>query len=307
MKWPNDRERESTMDKVRGRQQIIESAVQSLCSGFTPALFIWGPPGLGKSHILTSVLSGLCGSDWKHHTAYSTPKGLMLAIAEAPACIHLFEDCEKMLKTDLSASLLRAACGSPNGGPRWVTYETAHETLRVNFTGGVIIASNENLSRKNGPMQGVASRFRPMKWELTMEERVAVIATICRYPRQIGKITVSPADAKKVALTLIGMLQDADTADTLDLRLFAEHALPAFAHSVSTGVDNWQDMLAAKLSGACEKKEEGQSRRTERLRNLAQLIAAGPGKAADKVEEWKTKTGLGQAIYYRHLKASKRA
>jgi len=230
----------------------------------------------------------------------------MLSIAEAPTLIHLFEDCEKMLKTDLSASILRAACGSPDGKPRWVTYETAHETLKVNFTGGVIIATNENLSRANGPMQGVASRFRPMQWTMSMEERIAVIATICKFDRQVGKVTIKPAESKRVAMRLIQMMSETNMSVDLDLRLFTEHALPAYAHSQATGSGNWEEMLNAKLLGAVESRTEGQSRRTDRLRSLAQLISAGSGTAKEKVAEWKAKTGLGQAIYYRHLKATKR-
>src|SRR5208282_1469979 len=99
---------------VEKRRAILENAVSGVAKGFTSALFLWGPPGLGKSHLLTVMLDGIAGGGWKHHTAHSTPKALFMSLLEAPAAIHLYEDCEQLLKTALSASILRAACGSPN-------------------------------------------------------------------------------------------------------------------------------------------------------------------------------------------------
>ena len=289
----------------RQRRAILENAVQSVVKGFTSAIFCWGPPGLGKSHLLTVMLDGIAGKGWKHHTAYSTPKALLMSMAEAPNSVHLFEDCERMLKTDLAASLLRAACGSPNDRQRWVTYKTANEDFKINFTGGIIIATNQNLSKLNGPLQGVASRFRPIRWDMTLQERVAVILKIAEQPSIKGGIKLTAKQCHKVATSLIDMVNDSRSELDLDLRLFTEHALPAFAQSLGNPGMNWLDLMQAKLIGQAQTVEEGQGERTERLRELAQKIAAEGGKTKQKIDKWKSLTGLGQAIYYRHLKTSK--
>lgn len=306
MKRETPKERDDLLTRVCERAKIIETAVQSVVQGYTPALFVHGPPGLGKTRMLTTMLDGLAGKSWRHHTAYSTPKALMLSLAEDPSAIHLFEDCERMLKMDLSASLLRAACGAPGDRQRWVTYETAHETLRVNFTGGVIIASNENLAKKSGPLQGVASRFRPILWTMTLQERRAAIVNIAEQGWTRGKVSVSAKDALKVANALLDMIEDARLDVQLDIRLFTEHALPAFAHAASMGdPDGWADILLAKLTGTCETVSESRDAKSERLRQLALQIDASSGSGKEKLARWVSATQLGKAIYYRHLREAK--
>lgn len=302
MKLPQGKERQAHLDRVEARRRILETSVQAVVQGFSPALFVWGPAGLGKTHVLTTLLDGLCPGVWKHHTAYSTPKALMLAIAESPASLHLFEDCEKMLKTDLSASILRAACGAPGERMRWVTYETAHERFKVNFTGGILIATNSNLSRQTGPLQGVASRFRPICWSMTLDERLSVISQIADYPFSKGKVTLSESECHKVAVALVELVEQQADAMDLDIRLFTEHALPAYAHAKHTGQTNWQDVLLAKLSGVARTEGERQDEKTSRLQTLAEFIDRSGGTTKSKVGDWRAKTGLGQAIYYRHLK-----
>jgi hypothetical protein len=305
MKLPSQKEIDAVLKTVHERRKVIETAVASVVQGFTPALFVWGPPGLGKSHELTILLDATAGKGWRHHTAYSTPKALMMSIAEEPAAIHLFEDCERMLKTDLSASILRAACGAPNDRERIVSYETANETLRVRFTGGIVIATNANLARKDGPMQGVASRFRPIKWDMTLPERVAMVLHLADRQWVKAGVTISQKDSRKVARELVEMVLDSRSELSLDLRLFTEHAIPAFAQSQATPGMKWQDLMLSKLQGVASTLDENQSERTRRLQQLAVKIDMEGGNSKAKVAKWRSLTDLGQAIFYRHLKAAK--
>jgi hypothetical protein len=305
MKMPSTKEIQSVCAELQKRRNVVETAVASVVRGFTPALFVWGPPGLGKSHELTILLDATAGKGWRHHTAYSTPRALMMSIAEEPAAIHLFEDCERMMKTDLSASILRAACGAPNDRERIVSYETANETLRVRFTGGIIIATNANLAKNSGPMQGVASRFRPIKWDMTLRERVCMILHLAEVPRQKCGAQISVAESRKVARELVNMAMESRTELTVDLRLFTEHALPAYAMAKSTPGMKWQDLMLSKLEGTAVTEDENQHERTRRLQQLAEKIHLEGGSTKAKIAKWKQITDLGQAIYYRHLKGAK--
>jgi hypothetical protein len=291
--------------KIENRRAILENAVVGVVRGFTSALFVWGPPGLGKSHLLTVMLDGIAGNGWRHHTAHSTPKALFMSLVADPAAIHLYEDCERLLKTDLSASILRAACGSPNERDRWVTYETANEILRVKVTGGIVIATNQNLSRVNGPLQGVASRFRPIRWDMALEERIAMILHMADRPFRKQGVDVTTKECRKVAARLIEMVSESRSDLDLDLRLFAEHALPAFAQAKSMPGTNWEDLMQAKLLGVAQTAEDTQLERTRRLQQLAQKIHLEGGSTKQKIAKWKSLTDLGQAIYYRHLKGGK--
>jgi len=306
MKRMSENEIAKQMKLIDKRREILENGVQSVVKGFSSALFVWGPAGLGKSHLLTVMLDGIAGNGWRHHTAHSTPKAMFMSLLQEPAAIHLYEDCEKILKTDLSASILRAACGAPNERVRWITYETANEVLRVAFTGGIIIATNQNLSRQNGPLQGVASRFRPIRWDMTLQERIASILTIAKKPCVRGGISLTAKECLKVADALIEMCSDSTSPLDLDLRLFTEHALPAFAQSKQSPSMRWQDLMQAKLLGVATTVEDSQVERSRKLQQLAQKIDAEGGTSKEKVAKWKDLSGLGQAIYFRHLKNGRR-
>jgi hypothetical protein len=302
MKLMNERERTKLLETVNERAKVIETGVQAVVSGYQPAMFVWGPPGLGKTRMLTTLLDALVGKGWRHHTAYATPKALILSIADQSQSIHLFEDCEAMLKIEKSAGILRAACGQVGDRNRWVTHETAHENIRINFTGGIIIATNQNLAKGTGPLQGVASRFRPLLWTMTVEERIAAILNIAEGGWVRGSTRVSPTDCMKVASTLIDMVMDTRLGVELDIRLFTEHCLPAFAHARTTGtVNSWQDTILAKLTGTVETVGEAREEKTQRLRQLALQVSMAPGNTKTRLHRWHELTGLGKAIYYRHL------
>lgn len=302
MKAMNAREQKKCLDAIEKRRAILENAVLSVAKGFTSALFVWGSPGLGKSHLLTLMLDGICGAGWRHHTAHSTPKALFMSLVQEPDAIHLYEDCEKLLKTDLSASILRAACGAPNERERWITYETANEVLRVKFTGGIIIATNANMSRTNGPLQGVASRFRPIKWDMDTKERIASVMELASRPCVKNGVELNKKETMKVATRLIEMASDSKSHFDLDLRLFTEHALPAYAQAKQSPGMAWEDLLLAKLMGVASTVADTQAERTRHLQALAQKIHQEGGTTKEKIAKWKSLTDLGQAIYYRHLR-----
>lgn len=251
------------------------------------------------------MLDAIAGSGYVHHTAHSTPKAIFMSLLQMPDSIHLFEDCERVMKTDLSASILRAACGAPNDRERWVTYETADKNLRFKFTGGIVVATNENLSRKNGPLQGVASRFRPIKWDMDLNERIATILTIAKQPRVVNSVPLTSKECTKVALELVEMTRNVQAPFDLDIRLYCEHALPAFAQAKQMPNTKWLDLMQAKLLGQATTVEDSQAERTRKLQILAQKIHAEGGSTKEKAAKWKDLTGLGQAIYFRHLKNSR--
>jgi hypothetical protein len=290
------------------REQVLEVQIQAVVEGYVNACFVYGPPGLGKTHLVTSRLDALVGKSWQHHTAYSTPKALMLAIAEKPNAIHVFEDCEKLYKTDVASSILRAACGSPRQKQRWVTYETAHETLRVNFTGGIIVVSNENLAKSRGPLSAVASRFRPIKWDLNIEERIARIISLAELGWARGEWVLTPAQCRTVARFLVEEMTQGHVDYAVDLRTFIEHALPAYAqHLAGHTVVDWRDVVRSKLRGEVS-NQENRKERGSRLETIALGLALDKKLTTqERIAEWKKQTGLAQAIYYRHLKRAKSA
>lgn len=295
------------MARINKRKAVLCTQLQALAKGYVNAMFLHGPGGLGKTHVVCQEMDATCGKSWVHHTAYSTPKALMLELADKPEVIHVFEDTERLFKTDVSASILRAACGSPKDRERWVTYETANEKLRVNFRGGLLIVSNENISRSKGPLAAVASRFRPIKWDLTLEERMAMILDLAKEKWSRGEWTLTAGQCKIVAKFLLEEMVSGVTGTPVDLRLFTEHALPSYAQWLADkSATNWQEIVRSKLSGEIgNQAAESRDTRNRRLEIIAIGIDALKNPTKQKIDFWKEKTGLGQAIYYRHLKSAK--
>jgi hypothetical protein len=152
----------------------------------------------------------------------------------------------------------------------------------------------------------VASRFRPIKWDMTLPERIATINELATRPFVKGEIMLSPKECKKVANRLIEMVMDARSDLQLDLRLFMEHALPAYAQSKSQPGMKWEDLLQAKLLGVAQTIDDTQQDRTRRLQQLAQKIDMEGKNTKEKVATWKQMTELGQAMYFRHLREARK-
>jgi hypothetical protein len=303
----SDDRQKKVMAGIVKRRDIIKTQITMVAAGYTNALFVYGPAGLGKTHLITDVLEACFNKAYQHHTAYSTPKALMMTIAGYPSQVHLFEDCEKLYKTDIASSILRAACGSPKQKDRLVTYETAHELLRVKFSGGIIIVSNEDISRSKGPLMAVASRFRPIKWDLTIEERIACILEISKSGWQKGVYVMNPAECRKVAVFLVEQMTQGDIVVPVDLRTFTEHALPTYCQFRDSKVkgEGWKDIIVSKLAGQVLQMEKRDQRGT-RLETLALMIDSNKKMTRkQRMEKWRQETGLGQAIFYRHLKRAK--
>lgn len=299
--------RKQLLKKVEKQVESLKTMVRQVALEYTSALFVFGPGGLGKSHHITEELDALCGDDWIHHTAATTPRGLFDALAAESKVLHLFEDCEEMYKNAHASSILRAACGSPRGRDRVVTWEAKGFDGRITFKGGIIIVSNQDLSNARGPLAAVASRFRPIEWNLTTDERMAMILEMADAGWGRGEHPLTPDECREVANFLIVAWEQNPNSVRIDLRTYAEHCLPAFSMAKHVkGGTSWQEIVMAKIIGKVT-EHEGQAQRTDRLQDVAVRIA-GRTDLKDTVARlaaWKEETGLGQVIYYRHLKNAK--
>lgn len=283
--------------------------VKAVATFYTPAMFVYGVGGLGKSHHIRSELDAICGDKWKHWTAGMTPRALFDVLAADPHVVHLFEDCEEMYVAALASSILRAACGSPNGKPRTVTYNVKGFDGRVTFTGGIIIVSNKDISQKRGELAAVASRFCPVEWALTMPQRMAIILDMADAGWDRGEVQLTPDECRTVAEFLATEWEKDPNGIRFDIRTYAEHCLPglAFAKAFPDGTP-WQEIIMAKIRRTVT-EDEGQAMRTDRLQDVAVFIAnrSDLDTTVKRLAEWKAQTGLGQVIYYRHLKNARKA
>ena len=154
--------------RLRERFDILDEMTRAVKKGDVRAMIVTGPPGVGKSFGVETVLS-------KHDVfatvaqneklkKYEVVKGAMSAIGlykklyefQDKKCILVFDDCDSVLLDDLRLNILKAALDS--GKKRMICWNTDSRLLRsegvpnsFEFRGGAIFITNikfENVRSK---------------------------------------------------------------------------------------------------------------------------------------------------------------
>jgi len=154
--------------RLRERFDILDEMTRAVKKGDVRAMIVTGPPGVGKSHGVETVLA-------KHDVfatvaqneklkKYEVVKGAMSAIGlykklyefSDKKSILVFDDCDSVLLDDLSLNILKAALDS--GKKRMIHWNTDSRLLRsegvpnsFEFRGGAIFITNikfENVKSK---------------------------------------------------------------------------------------------------------------------------------------------------------------
>ncbi len=155
-------------NRLRERFDILDEMTRAVKKGDVRAMIVTGPPGVGKSFGVETVLS-------KHDVfatvaqneklkKYEVVKGAMSAIGlykklyefQDKKCILVFDDCDSVLLDDLSLNILKAALDSSK--KRMIHWNTDSRLLRsegvpnsFEFKGGAIFITNikfENVKSK---------------------------------------------------------------------------------------------------------------------------------------------------------------
>jgi hypothetical protein len=298
-------EYESLIETIDRKSDVIRSHVQQVCMGDVCAMFLWGKPGRGKSHIVLNELDVMVKNKWRHHKGMTSPKGIFLVFQEDPTFVHCFEDCEDMYKHQIGSNLLRCACGEESDRDRIIPWKTQNEDFKVRFTGGVIIISNEDMRKTKGPLAAVASRCKPVQWSLTKRELICLMLKISQKGWKGKKGTLTPVQCIQVAEYLITQMTEDTHGLDVDLRMFCEHCLPAFAWWLRSDKKvDWKDIIKSKLQGEIPTPQtrDEKSQYHQRIASEIDLLKIPIFK---KHELWKEKTGLGKSIYHRHLSRAK--
>ena len=145
--------------RLRERFDILDEMTRAVKKGDVRAMIVTGPPGVGKSHGVETVLA-------KHDVfatvaqneklkKYEVVKGAMSAIGlykklfefSDKKSILVFDDCDSVLLDDLSLNILKAALDS--GKKRMIHWNTDSRLLRsegvpnsFEFKGGAIFITN---------------------------------------------------------------------------------------------------------------------------------------------------------------------
>jgi hypothetical protein len=147
------------MDRLRDRFEILDDMTRAVKSGKVRAMIVTGPPGVGKSHGVETVLSkhdvfANVAQDEKLKK-YEVVKGAMSALGLYSKLYHysdkkniiVFDDCDSVLLDDLSLNILKAALDT--SAKRMIHWNTDSHLLRregvpdsFEFKGGAIFITN---------------------------------------------------------------------------------------------------------------------------------------------------------------------
>ena len=150
---------EEILTRLRDRFEILDDMTRAVKSGKVRAMIVTGPPGVGKSHGVETVLSkhdvfANVAQDEKLKK-YEVVKGAMSALGLYSKLYHykdaknilVFDDCDSVLLDDLSLNILKAALDT--SAKRMIHWNTDSHLLRregvpdsFEFRGGAIFITN---------------------------------------------------------------------------------------------------------------------------------------------------------------------
>jgi hypothetical protein len=283
---------------IEDRAKTVRTRIRSVALGYTHAVFLHGPGGHGKSHIVTSELDETVGvGKWKSYKGDMSPRGMIDKLEAYPEAVHVLEDMETTFKEANMQSYLRAAMASPNGGPRRITDNKHNRDVNFIFHGGIIIVSNDSIDHRYGRLGAIASRTHPMLWKLSTPELAAMMRVIA----QRGSKELAPEECMGVAEYLIEQMSARQKDTKVDLRTFCEGALPDFLQwKQGKSVVHWTKVVQARIQG--EPIAENRNDRLARHRVIACQIQQAARTSDDMFRLWKEQTGLGKSSLYDRLK-----
>lgn len=224
---------------------MIRDRLRSVCEGYSTGFYLYGPPGISKTHTVVNFLNDN-SIPFEHVLGQLTGSALFDVIEENPDGVLVLDDVSAIFKDKKAVQILLAALGSPPDGSRVrkVPYRTARDKRVVDFTGGIVALSNLALDEhRNGVIAALKSRVAVQMLDPTPEQVEAKVFKIAME----GPAGVTAEDAVMVADYLSRECRKRGTR--LTIRLFVDSALPDFRMWKAGGTENhWEDLVRASVA-----------------------------------------------------------
>lgn len=148
---------EEVMSRIRERFEILDEMTKAATNGDIRAMIVSGPPGVGKSYGVETIVEKAClfdqiaGKKLRAEVVKgsATALGLYCTLYKYsdPNCVLVFDDCDSILLDDVALNLLKGALDS--GKKRKISWLADSNMLRregvpdqFNFNGSVIFITN---------------------------------------------------------------------------------------------------------------------------------------------------------------------
>ena len=145
------------LERLSERFEILDEMTKAVKSGDVRAMIVSGPPGVGKSHGVETVLqkADIFNTLAEKKPKYEVVKGAMSAIGlyaklyefSGEGNVVVFDDCDSILMEDLSLNILKGALDSSER--RFISWNTDSRLLRsegipdrFEFKGAAIFITN---------------------------------------------------------------------------------------------------------------------------------------------------------------------
>jgi len=219
---------------VQDFQVLTEDFVNNVVKGIHPNAILQGPPGLGKSYVVTQALikSGKVeGDDYVIIKGHITPMQLYatLYMYRRKGQVVVLDDCDDVMTKETGLEVLKAACDLDYRRVTWssgsvpVVNGTAIKDFI--FNGAIIICSNLSVTTgRGGRRDRSAAAFlsRLTFWDLRLGKRERMYAQIFNLVVNADYLSRSPttkisADQKRDLLKFV--LENLDEIHCMDLRM----------------------------------------------------------------------------------------
>jgi hypothetical protein len=236
---------ERRLKEVEAQFGLIRDRLRGVCDGYSNGLYLFGPPGISKTHTVVNYLNDN-SIPFEHVQGHLTGSALFDVLEETPAGVIVLDDVAGLFKEPKGVQLLLAALGSPPDGSRVrkVPYRTARGTRVVDFTGGIVAITNLALEdHRSGIIAALADRVHVQKFDPTPQQVEALIFKIAMK----GVAGVAAADAVMVARFLVEECRTRGTR--LTVRLLVNNALPDFRMWKAGKAENhWTILVRATVA-----------------------------------------------------------
>lgn len=143
----DERSDEEIMSDMREKFDILADIARGVRDGHLRAVIVSGPPGVGKTHNLSSVLNDEDHHEHIHGNMSALHLYMKLYENRAKGKVLVFDDCDSVFYDDVSLNLLKAALDTKKR--RFISWHTNTLTLdhediprSFEFEGSVVFISN---------------------------------------------------------------------------------------------------------------------------------------------------------------------
>jgi hypothetical protein len=240
------------INDVEDLNEDAREFMQSVVDGVHKSAIIYGPPGLGKTHVITTTLNdnGLVeGEDYALLRSHTTPLMLyiMLYLFRENGKFVVLDDCDGIYLNETGLNLLKAAMDNTFGQVGWASSQDLSHPItkqpipnKFSFEGTLIISTNIKLasgrSRIANHVDAIRSRATSCALDfVTKEEQFAQVFHMLVDNDYLAtdEVTAITKDEKMELLAFLYV--HLEKIRRLDLRL-----PQTLAREIKNKKENWQ-------------------------------------------------------------------